>query len=84
MGWKEKASFRKGTNTTAAVTSMLKASVPHSQMFCFLMLNSDRIRERILKEWKISIRLSVRNAMVIPAGDSATVQRPLSIRLPIK
>ena len=84
IGWKEKARFRKGTKITAAVTSSEKASVPHSHRFCFFRLNRDSVRERMLKEWKISIMLSVRKAIVIPIGESAIAQTPLSIRCPRK
>ena len=69
---------------TAAVISSEKASVPHSHMFCFFRLNKEACLDRILKEWKISTMLSVRKAMVMPAGDSAIPQAPLSIRCPIK
>ena len=59
-------------------------SVPHSHRFCFLRLNREALRERMLKEWKISTMLSVRKAMVMPAGDSAIPQVPLSSLCPIK
>ena len=83
-GWKEKAAFRPGIKITAAVTRKEKARVPHSHGFYFLRLNRDRIRERRLKEWKISIMLRVRKAMVMPTGDSATAHPPVSNRCPMK
>ena len=84
MGVKEKARFSAGMNMTAAVTSRENASVSHSMPFCFSMENREATRERMLKEWKISIMLSVRNAMVMPTLESAIIQRPCSILQPTK
>ena len=84
IGAKENALLRKGTKITAAVISREKTSVPHSHRFYFLRLNREALRERMLKEWKISTMLSVRKAMVMPAGDSAIPQVPLSSLCPIK
>ena len=81
---KEKARLRNGTKITAAVISTEKISVPQSHLFCFFSPNSDRVRDRMLKEWKISIMLSVRKAMVMPVADSAMPQTPFSSRYPTK
>ena len=58
--------------------------MPQSQRFCFFRLKRDAVRERMLKEWNTSIMLRVRKAIVIPAGDSAIAQEPVSSRWPTK
>ena len=84
MAAKEKASLRKGTNTTAAVISSEKTSVSHSQRFCVFSEASETRRERMLKAWKISVMLSVRKAMVMPSSDCAIAQVPVVMRMAVK
>ena len=78
-GAKENALRRKGTNTTALVRASEKARVAHSHLFCFRCAKSDCLRDLMLNAWKISVMLSVRNAMVMPAGDWVISHVPSAI-----
>ena len=73
-----------GTNMTAEVRTSARSIEPHSQKFCFPSVNTECSRERILNEWKISTRESVRNAIVIPSGLAVISHLPASIKCPMK
>ena len=63
----------------AVVSTKLKSIPPHKKRLCPCMWKMLCRWLRILKLWKISAMLMVRNAMVVPSGLLVISQTPASM-----
>ena len=68
-----------GTSSTSVLRASEPIIAPHSTLLWLGSENTLLRWERILKLWKISAMLSVRNAIVVPSGEFVTVQTPYSM-----
>lgn len=63
----------------SVVSARLAPAAPTSAQLGVRSVNRLARCARILKLWKISAMLSVRNAIVVPSGEFVTVQTPYSM-----
>ena len=68
----------------SVVSARLAAAAPTSAQLGMRSVKMLARCARILKLWKISAMLRVRNAMVVPSGEFVSVQTPYSMWWPMK
>ena len=57
-----------GIKTTQSVSKIENTNAPQRNLFCFLTVKMEWLSERALKEWKLSVKESVKKAIVIPSA----------------
>ena len=73
-----------GISQTAVVSTRLAIAAPFSSALVDFSEISEPRCERMLKLWKISAMLIVRNAIVMPSALSVISQSPDSMKCPMK